>query len=191
MNDAVVAVWARILHAVPGSRLHLVAPRHGEVRVRRAVAERFARHNIDAGRLMVTGAVPRADYLASYQQVDIALDPFPYTGGTTTAEALWMGVPVLTLAGRSFLARQGVGLLMNAGLPEWVAGDSDDYVRRAVSHAGDLPRLALLRAGMRQQLLASPLVDAPRFAGHFEEALRGVWRKWCEAQAASKAHAGN
>jgi predicted O-linked N-acetylglucosamine transferase (SPINDLY family) len=98
-----------------------------------------------------------------------------------------MGVPVLTLAGKSFLSRQGVGLLMNAGLPEWVAEDADDYVRRAVSHAGDLPRLAALRAGMRAQVLASPVFDAPRFARHFEEVLRCAWRKWCEAQTTAKA----
>jgi protein O-GlcNAc transferase len=191
MNDDVVALWARILNAVPGSRLHLVAPRNQEVRVRRSVAGRFAVHGITADRLIVQDAVPRAAYLAAYQQVDIALDPFPYTGGTTTAEALWMGVPVLTLAGKSFLSRQGVGLLMNAGLPELVAEDADDYVRRAVSHASDLPRLASLRAGMREQVLASPLFDAPRFARHFEEALRNAWRKWCEAQTVSKAGAAN
>jgi predicted O-linked N-acetylglucosamine transferase (SPINDLY family) len=191
MNDAVVALWARILHAVPGSRLRLVAPPDQQIRWQHAVAERFAVHGISAERLHVLSAGSRAAYLATYQEVDIALDPFPYTGGTTTAEALWMGVPVLTLAGKSFLARQGVGLLMNAGLPEWVAADTDDYVRRAVSHASDLPRLASLRAGMRQQVLASPLFDAPRFARHFEEALRSVWRKWCERQTASKARAGS
>jgi protein O-GlcNAc transferase len=189
MNDAVVALWARILHAVPDSRLHLMAPQHYEVRMQRTMAERFARHNIDADRVIVQGAVPRADYLATYQQVDIALDPFPYTGGTTTAEALWMGVPVLTLAGKSFLSRQGVGLLMNAGLPEWVADDEDDYVKRAVSHTSDLPGLALLRTGMREQVLASPLCDAPRFALHFEAALRSVWRTWCETQTAPKTEA--
>jgi protein O-GlcNAc transferase len=183
MNDAVVALWARVLHAVPGSRLQLVAPPDQHVHWQRVVTESFSAHGINAERLQVLNAGPRAAYLATYQQVDIALDPFPYTGGTTTAEALWMGVPVLTLAGKSFLARQGVGLLANAGLPEWIAEDPDDYVRRAVSHAGDLPRLASLRAGMREQVLASPLFDAPRFARHFEEALRGVWRKWCEAQA--------
>jgi protein O-GlcNAc transferase len=186
MNDTVVALWARILHAVPGSRLHMMAPRDHEVRVQRAVAKRFAVHGITADRLIVQGSVPRADYLATYQRVDIALDPFPYTGGTTTAESLWMGVPVLTLSGKSFLSRQGVGLLMNAGLPEWIAEDSDDYVRRAVSHAGDLPRLAALRASLREQVLASPLFDAPRFAGNFEAALRGVWCKCCEARFTSK-----
>ena len=187
MNDAVVALWARVLHAVPGSRLQLVAPPDQHAHFQAIVAERYAVHGIPAERLSVLVAGPRAAYLATYQQVDIALDPFPYTGGTTTAEALWMGVPVLTLAGKSFLSRQGVGLLMNAGLPEWVAEDADDYVRRAVSHAGDLPRLAALRAGMRAQVLASPVFDASRFARHFEEALRGAWRKWCEAQTTAKA----
>jgi predicted O-linked N-acetylglucosamine transferase (SPINDLY family) len=93
-----------------------------------------------------------------------------------------MGVPVLTLAGKSFLSRQGVGLLMNAGLPEWVADAPDDYVKRAVSHATDLPSLALLRAKLRKQVLASPIFDAPRFARHFEAGLRGIWQRWCAEQ---------
>jgi protein O-GlcNAc transferase len=83
------------------------------------------------------------------------------------------------LAGNTFLSRQGVGLLMNAGLPEWIASDADDYVRRAVAHAGDLRRLSTLRTSLRSQVLASPLFDAPRFARHFEVALRGIWHKWC------------
>jgi predicted O-linked N-acetylglucosamine transferase (SPINDLY family) len=123
---------------------------------------------------------PRADYLSAYQRVDIALDPFPFPGGTTTVEALWMGVPVLTLSGKSFLSRQGVGLLMNAGLPDWIATDLDDYVTKAISHAGELQRLAALRANLRQQVLASPIFDAPRFAKNFAAAMRSMWEKWCE-----------
>jgi len=91
-------------------------------------------------------------------------------------------VPVLTLSGKRFLSRQGIGLLMNAGLPEWIAADPDDYVARAVAHANDLQRLATLRAGLRQQVLASPLFDAPRFAQHFEAALRAMWMQWCSQQ---------
>jgi predicted O-linked N-acetylglucosamine transferase (SPINDLY family) len=90
-----------------------------------------------------------------------------------------MGVPVLTLAGKNFLSRQGVGLMMNAGLSEWIASNAEDYVARAVSHASDLKRLALLRASLRQQVLASPLFDAPLFAHHFELALRDMWQRWC------------
>jgi protein O-GlcNAc transferase len=179
MNNAVVALWATVLHAVPQSRLFLKAKQLDTAPVQQSVLERFAIHGIGAGRLMLEGPSSRLDYFSAYHRVDIALDPFPYTGGATTAEALWMGVPVLTLTGEHFLARQGVGLLQNAGLPEWVAADADDYVTRAVSHAGDLPRLAALRAGLRQQLLASPLCDAPRFARHFEAALRDMWTTWC------------
>ncbi|MFI4979305.1 MAG: tetratricopeptide repeat protein, partial [Nevskiales bacterium] len=179
MNDAVVALWARVLHAVPQSRLFLKAPQLSEASVRQSVLEHFAAYRIGADRLLLEGPSPRRDYLATYSRVDIALDPFPYTGGATTAEALWMAVPVLTLAGERFLPRQGVGLLANAGLPDWIAADADDYVARAAAHAGDLPRLATLRAGLRQQVLASPIFDAPRFARHFEAALRGMWTTWC------------
>ena len=90
-----------------------------------------------------------------------------------------MGVPVLTLAGERFLSRQGVGLMMNASLPEWVASNLGDYLSRAVAHAGDLQKLSELRAGLRSQVLTSPIFDAPRFAGHFETALRGMWQAWC------------
>ena len=182
MNDGVVALWARILTAVPHSRLFLKARALGELQVQQSVIKRFAEHGIDPQRLTLETYVPRANYLAAYNRVDIALDPFPYTGGTTTVEALWMGVPALTLAGRQFLARQGVGLLMNAGLPEWVATDQDDYLSRAVAHASDVQRLASLRAGLRQQVLASPIFDASRFAQYFEIALRGMWEKWCHDQ---------
>jgi len=96
-----------------------------------------------------------------------------------------MGVPVLSLNGGNFLSRQGVGLLMNAGLPEWIASDPEDYVARAILHASDLQRLAALRSGLRQQVLASPIFDAPRFARHFESALRGMWQKWCDEQTAA------
>jgi len=180
MNDAVVALWAQVLYAVPGSRLFLKYQQLGEASVRQSTCERFAVHGIDAGRLIFEDYVPRANYLAAYQRVDIALDPFPFPGGTTTVEALWMGVPVLTLTGERFLSRQGIGLLMNAGLPEWVATDPRDYVARAVAHASDLQGLALLRSGLRQQVLDSPLFDASRFAQHFEAALRGMWQIWCD-----------
>lgn len=179
MSDAVVALWARVLACVPGSRLFLKAKQLGEASAPPSVRARFAAHGIDPDRLILEGASPRADYLAAYRRVDIALDPFPYTGGTTSAEGLWMGVPVLTLAGESLLSRQGVGLLMNAGLPEWIAADADDYVARAVSHASAVRPLSALRNGLRQQVLASPLFDAPRFAAHLEAALRGMWVNWC------------
>lgn len=181
-NDAVATLWAKILRAVPGSRLFLKIKQLGEATVRQRVVDCFAAHGVAPEQLILEGWSPRADYLAAYSRVDIALDPFPFPGGTTTVESLWMGVPVLTLAGTSFLSRQGVGLLMNAGLPDWISVDVDDYVARATAYADDLPRLAALRSGLRQQVLNSPLFDSTRFAGHFEAALRGMWREWCSRQ---------
>ena len=175
MNDDVVALWARILAAVPGSCLFLKAEQLKEPVMRQNVIERFAAHSVISERLILEGYTPRTDYLAAYHGVDIALDPFPYTGGTTSVEALWMGVPVLTLAGDQLVSRQGVGLMMNAGLPEWIAHDADDYVAKALAHAGELAKLAKLREGLREQVLASPLFDAPRFARQFESALCGMW----------------
>ena len=187
MNDAVVALWARVIASVPHSRLFLKTGQFAEASAHQATVERFAAQGITEDRLILEGPTSRERYLAAYQRVDIGLDPFPYTGGTTTAESLWMGVPVLTLAGERFLSRQGVGLLMNAGLTDWVAVDMDDYVARAVSHAADLQRLATLRHGLRQHVLASPIFDAQRFARHFETALRGMWTQWCNQ---SRGHGG-
>jgi len=121
MNEAVVALWAKVLQAVPGSRLLLKGGSQ------EAMRERFARHGIAPERLLLEGASPRAEYLAAYHRVDIALDPFPYPGGTTSVEGLWMGVPVLSLRGATALSRQGESLLQNLGLPGWVAADEDDY----------------------------------------------------------------
>lgn len=182
MNNTVVELWSRVLSAMPGSKLFLKAPQLKEISIRQSVVERFAAHGIDSGRLILEGPVPRAEYLLPFQRVDIALDPFPYPGITTSVESLWMGVPILTLAGQSFLSRQGIGLLMNVGLPEWIVTDPDAYVACAVAHASDLKGLAALRARLRQQVLVSPTFDAPRFARHFEIALRGMWEKWCESQ---------
>lgn len=178
MNDEVVALWSRVLASVSDSRLFLKAKQLTELEVREHTVARFAEHGIDADRLILEGPDSREKYLATYHQIDIALDPFPYTGGTTSVESLWMGVPVLTLAGESFLSRQGVGILMNANLPEWVAADEDDYVRRAALQAGDLQSLSALRNGLRQRLQTSPIMDARRFAIHFESAVRGMWEAW-------------
>jgi predicted O-linked N-acetylglucosamine transferase (SPINDLY family) len=182
MNDAVVALWARVLHAVPGSRLFLKAKQLGELATQQAVQQRFAAQGIGADRLHLEGKSPRAAYLAAYAQVDLALDPFPFTGGTTTAECLWMGVPVLTLQGDRMVSRQGVGLMVNAGLADWVAQDADDYVARAVRLVADLDGLAALRARLREQVRHSPVFDASRFAAHLEAALREMWVNWCDRQ---------
>lgn len=187
MTDQVVALWARIMHDTPGSRLFLKSIQLGGEKVCKEVVERFAVHGIAEDRLQMEGFTSRADYLAAYHRVDIALDPFPYTGGATTAESLWMGVPVFTLTGERLIGRQGTGLMMNAGLHDWVATNEDDYLQGVIRHASDLARLSALRAGLRAQVLASPLFDAKRLVHHFEEALRGMWATWCEQQS-TKTH---
>lgn len=186
LNDDVIALWSKLLHQLPQSRLMLKAKPISDPIARQQLISRFSKHGISEERLILEGVSPRREYLESYHRIDIGLDPFPYTGGTTTAESLWMGVPVVTLAGESFIARQGVGLLANAGLPEWIATDADDYLSKALAHAQDLPRLAALRQRLRAQVNASPLFDAPRFAGHFVQALRGMWTRWCDEQASKR-----
>ncbi|MBI3375956.1 MAG: tetratricopeptide repeat protein [Betaproteobacteria bacterium] len=182
MNHAVVALWARVLAAVPDSRLFLKARQLGDAAVREDTLRRFATCGVAAGRLVLEGHSSRAEMLRDYERVDIALDPFPVQGGTVSVEALWMGVPVLTRRGERFLAHFGEMIASNAGLSDWIASDDDGFVMLAVKHAAGVDRLSRLRAGLRAQVLASPLFDAPRFARHFEDAMRGMWRNWCDRQ---------
>ncbi|MEQ1527510.1 MAG: tetratricopeptide repeat protein [Gallionella sp.] len=176
VNNAVLAAWSRIFAALPQARLRLASKQLGDTAVVAQLKQRLEQHGITKTRVSMHGSVSRQDYMASYAEVDMLLDTFPYPGGTTTCEALWMGVPTLTLAGNTLLARQGASLLTAAGLPDWIARDEDDYVAKAIQFAGDLPKLAALRAGLREQVLASPLFNASRFAKHFEEALWGMWQ---------------
>ncbi|MDO8176894.1 MAG: tetratricopeptide repeat protein [Undibacterium sp.] len=182
MNDKVITLWSRVLHAVPNSRLFLKTRSLNNPESRQKVTNRFSMHGIDTERLILEDAAPRAQLLAAYQRIDIALDPFPYPGGTTSVEALWMGIPVLNLAGDRFLSHMGESILQNAGLPDWIASNPDDYVALAISHTNDLQDLNHLHQQLRQQVLVSPLFDAPRFAENFENALRKMWSDWCHQQ---------
>lgn len=177
VNDAVLGLWARVLDAVPGARLRVQSRGAAVPETQAPLLARFAAAGIPAARVTIAEPGARAAYFAAHSGVDFILDTFPYPGGTTTCEALWMGVPTLTLAGRTLLARQGAQLLTAAGLPEWIAADGDDYVARAAGFCADLPRLAQLRAGLRAQVAQSPLMDAPRFATALTEALYRAWQE--------------
>jgi len=179
INDAVITVWTKILRALPRSRLFLKTRQLAEASIRETTRRRFAGLGVGADRLIMEGWSPREEYLAAYHHVDIALDPFPYPGGTTSIEALWMGVPTITKRGDRFLAHQGESIAHHAGLSDWIAADEEEYVSKAIAFASDPDQLAHLRSGLRQQLLTSPLIDAPRFAQHFEAALRDIWTQWC------------
>ncbi len=174
IGPPVVMAWARILQAVPASRLLLKADALADAKLHAQARERFAAHGIDPARIELRGPSPHAQMLAEYADVDISLDTFPYNGGLTTCEALWMGVPVLTVPGTTMIARQSAALLGAAGLAEWVADSVDELPRRAARHAGDIGGLADLRAGMRTRLQASPLMDARAFAARFERLLLGI-----------------
>ena len=141
----------------------------------------FAGQGADSARVDFVALLPRPEYLRHYtEQIDVGLDPFPYGGHTTTCDALYMGVPVVTLPGELPVSRVALSLLTTLGLGELAARDEDDYVRIAAELAGDLPRLAVLRASLRERMAASPLMDAPRFARNVETAYRSMWARWCE-----------
>lgn len=180
VNDEVLASWAEVLGRVPGSRLLLKTGALREALPRELLLERLARDGVSAERVEFSGALPTlAAHLEAYRRVDVALDPFPYHGTTTTCEALWMGVPVVTLAGAHHAARVGVSLLHAVGLEEFIARDRAKYVELAVRLGSDLARLAELRATLRERMKRSRLLDARAFARDMEAAYREMWREWC------------
>jgi protein O-GlcNAc transferase len=176
VHEGVLALWARVLDALERSRILILCP---EGSARERVRSFFAARGIGAERIEWAGVLPRPGYLQLYQQIDIALDPFPFNGMTTTCDALWMGVPVLTIPGKTPAARAGLSLLSSIGLEELSASSEEDYVRLAVDLARNLPRLAALRATLRPRMQSSPLMDAPCFARNIEAAYRSMWQSWC------------
>jgi predicted O-linked N-acetylglucosamine transferase (SPINDLY family) len=175
ISHAALALWARILASVPSSRLMLLATPYA--RQRAGVLSFFAAQGITAERIEQVGEAPIGEYLARYARADIALDSLPCAGGTTTCDALWMGVPVVTLVGDRPFSRSGASLLRNAGLTELIARSPDDYVGAATALAGDPARLAALRRQLRGRLRASPLLDAAAFARAVEEAFDAMWER--------------
>jgi len=179
----VVRLWARVLAAVPQSRLVLKWKALSQVSVRERLTAAFAAEGIGADRLELRGQSPHADMLAQYGDIDIALDPFPYSGGMTSAEALWMGVPVVTFPQDRIASRQTVAFLTELGLTDLAAASEDDYVRIAAGLAADPERRADLRRTLRPRMAASPLTDGAQFTPDLEAAYRRMWRRWCAGEA--------
>ena len=180
INGEVIATFSKVLNAVPNSRLLLRFKGFEDDTVANRLRGYFRSAGIAGDRLMLEGAAPHADFLGTYNRVDIALDPFPYSGGLTTCEALWMGVPVITMAGRTFAGRHAASHVSTAGYPEWVAKDPADYVARAARMAGNTEALADIRANLRAHVAASPLCDAPRFAADFTRLMQALWNDACD-----------
>ncbi|MCP5245994.1 MAG: tetratricopeptide repeat protein [Burkholderiales bacterium] len=175
LNDDVLKLWAEIFRLMPHARFRIQNKQLGCPETRMQVIKRFEQFGINMERVTMYGPQSRQEYLASYANVDVILDTFPYPGGTTTCEALWMGVPTLTLTGKTLLAQQGASMLTAAGLSEWVAENTDEYVRKAVELCTDLSGLAKLRLSLRENVRKSPLMDANQFAKNLGAAFNSMF----------------
>jgi protein O-GlcNAc transferase len=176
VSPPALSLWVKILQALPDARLVIQAEPGSH---RDTVHARFAHGGIAAHRVAFVAKAPHRTYFERFQNLDLGLDPFPYNGHTSTLDALWMGVPVITLAGRTGVGRGGVSALSNLGLSELIADTPQQYVETAVLLAKDLARLAELRAQLRQRMQASPLTDGKQYAADVEAAFRGMWKEWC------------
>jgi predicted O-linked N-acetylglucosamine transferase (SPINDLY family) len=183
VRPEVIKVWAAILHAVPESQLLLKAKQFKDEQVMNNFRERFAEENITSDRLKMYDKIPsNKEHLSMYNKVDIGLDTFPYNGTTTTCEALWMGVPVITLLGESHAGRVGASLLHRVGMPEFVASSVDEYVELTKSLASDRDRLQDIRANLRSRMQNSELMNSRLFTKNLEDAYTQMWRKYCEGR---------
>jgi protein O-GlcNAc transferase len=177
INPVDIAAWAEVLRAVPNSRLRVLAAVGSH---RQRLLTQMQESGVDTGRIEFIDRQSRFEYLQQYGRIDITLDTFPFSGHTTALDSLWMGVPVVTLSGRTSVGRAACSALQNLGLAELIGQTREEYVSIAAGLAGDLPRLAEIRRTLRSRMQASPLMDAPRFARNMEAAHREMWRKWCE-----------
>lgn len=181
VNDSVLTLWARLLGRLEGARLVILSPRGSH---RQHALKIFASEGVAGDRIEFVEPCARREYLKLYHRIDVVLDPIPYNGHTTNLDALWMGVPVVSLAGARAVSRAGLSQLSNLGLSEWGAFNEDDYIAIAARLAEDLPRLAEWRTTLRRRMETSVLMDASHFARQIEEAYRMMWREWCSQREA-------
>jgi len=179
VNDDVLDLWSKVLATVAESRMLILAP-PGSARQR--VLSCLSAHGVGAERVEFVDLQPRPHYLQTYHRIDLCLDTFPANGHTTSMDSLWMGVPVVTLVGRTAIARGGLSILSNLQLADLAAHSAEEFVRIASALAGNLSRLSEFRSTLRQRMQSSPLMDAPRFARDIESAFRSMWKTWCESQ---------
>lgn len=180
VSPRAIELWARVLRSVPRSRLIVKARGLGGQATRARLRQSFGERGIGDDQIEFENWSSMSEYLGRFSEVDIALDTTPFNGGTTTCHALWMGVPMVTLAGRSALGRMGASILQNIGLPDLIAGTPREYIEIAARLADDTGRLAELRRGLRDRMKAAPLTDALRFTANIEAAYRAMWVRWCE-----------
>ncbi len=177
VTERTLKLWARLMKRLPGTQLLLLARTESQ---REQVWAALRRHGVADTRVTFVGKQSFEDYLDTYRRIDVALDPYPFGGGTTTCDALWMGVPVVSLVGRTAVSRAGLSLLSNVGLGHLAADGEDGYVEAAAGLIGDGEERARLRRELRGTMEASPLMDSERFTRNLEDAYRSMWRTWCE-----------
>jgi predicted O-linked N-acetylglucosamine transferase (SPINDLY family) len=182
LNEKVGEAWARILAEVPDSRILMVYGGLGETSTQDSVYSLLGRGGVPRDRVELVGEGVQKGLLEAYGQVDVALDPFPYSAGVTTLEAMWMGVPTITYVGDTFAGRHSAAHLTAAGLRRFCTYSIDDYVAKAVDWSRQREELAELRCGLRDRVASSPLCDAPRFAQNLSRELMRLWTEWCEAR---------
>jgi predicted O-linked N-acetylglucosamine transferase (SPINDLY family) len=180
ISEATVDLWSRVLHAVPGSRMRIVGVDADQTRQKLEAS--FQRNGIAKERLEFRGRLPMADYLAMHHEVDVVLDCFPYTGGTTIHQALWMGVPVLTLAGTTMQQSQGAGILGHLGLSDWAPASETEYVDKARRASADLQGLDRLRQGLRSAMSDALRGGEAALDVELNTALRSIWKRWCAGE---------
>ncbi len=181
-SEKTIELWSHILVQCREARLILVAIGGRDNETIRFFSSQFERHGVNPAQLEFRGYVAKQKYYESHNEIDLGLDPFPYNGGTTGYDSIWMGVPFVTWPGEHLSARMGKAILENVGLHELVANSADDYVNIAVALANDHDRLKRLRANLRERMINSPLLDGQRMARSLEDAFRGMWRRWCETK---------
>jgi len=181
VTPEVFTLWARVLNELPESRLILKWKSFSDETTCQYAINMFTERGISAERITLQLWDPSPEHLKSYNLVDIGLDTFPFNGATTTCEALWMGVPVITLAGTAYHSRAGISLLSNVGLLELIAKTHDEYIGIAINLASDIEKLQLLRKSLRDRMSHSPLTDAKRFTANLEMCYRKMWENWCKS----------
>lgn len=182
LNDEVVSTWSKVLLKVENSRLYLKSKGLESEYVLEQVLARFEKQGVKRNRILTSGFTGREDYLRTYNSIDIALDPFPWSGGTTNVECLWMGVPFVALKGDRLASNIGSAALIKAGLDDWVASDIETYVDLAVEFASDLPKLKEVRSELREQVLSSVLFDGNSMIEDLERSFRGMWDEFCTSE---------
>lgn len=179
LTPGTIRVWSELLKELPSSKLLLKSSHLNDPQTIERFKVQFLEQGVKEEQLIFEGSSEIYEYLASYNKIDIALDPFPHNGGTTSHDLLWMGVPMITLEGDRYVSRFGLSILTNLGYPEWIASNEKEYIHKASALASDLDALNTIRLGLREKMNTSPLCDGTTFSRNFERTLRSLWEEFC------------